>query len=150
MFTHQALPDAYPTAFVNQAETSEGRVDAPLASAPSGPYTYAPPDTWGNQLVYEPIAGDVNMAGFGEAAQPAHIAAPQLERPARFFVTYFYHQPYQGAAELRENVGGHVVIRRMPNAGQAQGGLQPLSTGQYQPNQRRTQPPAWDAGAFID
>lgn len=150
---------------INQYDTSQGRATAPLGVDPRIPN--APPrsgkaqpdgsargtedpatDLWGNQLVYEQplIRGPVTMRGFGESPEPAYVAAPQLERAARFFVTFFWHAPYQGGQELRENVGGHVVIRRMPNAGAAQGGLLTIPP---QVNQRRVQPASYDRNAFI-
>lgn len=150
--------------FVNVYESSQGRYDNPLGNDYNTPGVgraevtgqgaepeYAGVDVWGDQLNYPwwstPGYGgaNVNEGGRGDRAPLPRAFFP--ERPPRNFVAYYFHQPYQGWQELRENVGGHVVVRWMPNAGQAQGGMGGWSP---QVNQRRILPDRWDAQAFIN
>jgi hypothetical protein len=149
MFQPQALPDT----LLQDFDTSQGRVTAALgmASDPTGggrepnPLDPDRADEWTNSRydLTAQEAGAFDQQGRGDRAP-----LPPT-RTAHRFLTSYYHDSGGGSvggSELRMNLGGHVVIRRMPNAGQAQGGMLPVPAT---PNQRRVIPDHWDANLFI-
>lgn len=151
MFRPQAWPN---DGLVALYDTSQGRAINPLGNdfatagigrAEAFDTERADVDQWGNAQ-YKITQPDRWEGGALQQAGRGDRAPLPWDRAARFFVAFFMHAPYQGSGELRENLGGHMIIRRMPNAGQAQGGMTPL---QPLPNQQRTLPPHWDRSIFL-
>lgn len=138
---------------VQQYDTSEGRrtlglgdsSDPTGAGRRPGPLDPERADVWtnGRYSVTAHESGAFDQAGRGDRPP-----LPPTREAIQFRPAYAHDEGggMLGGHELRANYGGHVIIRRMPNAGQAQGGMAPVPAT---PNQRRLVPAHWDSSLFI-